>query len=288
MTEAGQYRYPAKEDLGSFRRLLHVALLIATVLPLAIVTWQLCLDLKPEHQPSPISSSAQPARRSVIPIYVALPTQRLFPYSVIPGGATDAQELENAVNRDPVVAAHYADFDAAKVRVVRLDHNRAVYVSYRLGNRVYWTTRTLGLLKGETVLTDGEHEARTRCGNRISESPRLPVSLKEPETAMLEKPVPELGEFGALPEAVGNLPFPLVAPLGGPATSSGGLFFVPPFIPIIGGSGTPTTSGTQGGPGGPGTPVTPVPPVTTPEPATLLLVSGGFLAAWLTRRHTQS
>jgi len=42
---------------------------------------------------------------------------------------------------------------------------------------------------GETLLSDGEHLARTRCGNRVSEVPRAPVSSDEPEETAGDVPV---------------------------------------------------------------------------------------------------
>jgi hypothetical protein len=101
----------------------------------------------------------------------------VYPYSVIPGGVVNARELASAVHRDPVVAAHYSDFHAASARLMRLPSGRQVYVSYRLGDHVYWTSKKVTLWAGETVLTDGIHLARTRCGNRISEVPGPNVSF---------------------------------------------------------------------------------------------------------------
>ena len=61
----------------------------------------------------------------------------VYPYSVVPGGVTDARELKWAAQHDPVVASHYAGFDYDHARVVRLLLARAAYVSYRIGNDVY-------------------------------------------------------------------------------------------------------------------------------------------------------
>ena len=62
--------------------------------------------------------------------------RQAFPYSVIQGGAANASELRAAVDRDPVVRAHYERFDLDKVRVVRLTQPRAVHVSYRIGDAI--------------------------------------------------------------------------------------------------------------------------------------------------------
>ena len=71
--------------------------------------------------------------------------------------------------RDPVVAAHYVGFDLAKARFFRVQQARAVYVSYRRGDDVFWTSKKLCLAVGETLITDGHHISRTRCGNEISD-----------------------------------------------------------------------------------------------------------------------
>ena len=68
------------------------------------------------------------------------------------------------------MALHYAGFDYAHARLVQLLTERSVYLSYRIGNRVYWTRHRVKLHKGETLLTDGKMTARTRCANRVEES----------------------------------------------------------------------------------------------------------------------
>jgi hypothetical protein len=193
--------------------------------------------------------------------------RRLYPYSVIPGGVRSAQELRNAIDYDPVVAAHYAGFNVARTRAMRLDRDRTVYVSYRLGNNVFWTKRPLRLLKGETLVTDGEHEARTRCGNRVSEAPAAPVTSEEPS--------PEAFQTLNDPDMVSNarLDLPLTPP---PTTDivppKDGKFFIPPVVPIPWG-------------GGSSSPPTPTPsPANTPEPGTILLLSTGLAAIWVRGR----
>lgn len=243
----------------------------------------------------------------------ALPERRLYPYSVIPGGVENEQELANAVAHDPVVAQHYAEFDVSRAHVIHLDRNLAVYVSYRMGNRVFWTTKRLRIPEGETLITDGEHEARTRCGNRLSETPMAPTSPNQPPVTAMNTPArpvfpadggwarPEFAPPIGLPSAppIGGLPFPAVA--SAPGSGLGPI--VPPIFPIVGGIGpvastptsptspvtpppgpttpppgptTPPTSPTGGPPPGGPPPGTP-PPVTTPEPSTLLLLGAGLL-----------
>jgi hypothetical protein len=72
-----------------------------------------------------------------------LPSRPLYPFSIIPGGVENAQELKNALAHDAVAESHYAGFNVAKAHVIRMDRDRAMYVSYRMGDRVFWT-RTYG------------------------------------------------------------------------------------------------------------------------------------------------
>jgi len=44
----------------------------------------------------------------------------VYPYSIVPGGIHDPKELERAVEKDPVIAAHYRGFDFRRARVVQL------------------------------------------------------------------------------------------------------------------------------------------------------------------------
>jgi len=187
----------------------------------------------------------------------------LYPYSVIPGGAANPQELKTAVLHDPVVAAHYAVFNLEKAHVVRQDADRPMYVSYRLGDRVFWTTKALVIHKGEKLISDGAHEARTRCGNRLSATPVAPVSSEQPPADVLaapEAPILFAGNYSPSPG------FPLIPPVGGTPGSSGsppgGGIIPPPVYPIVGGVPTSPRS---------------TPPVNVPEPGSGVLLATGLL-----------
>ena len=118
-------------------------------------------------------------------------TRRVYPYSIVPGGVINRQELGHAVI-DKVVAEHYAAFDTAKATVKTVGKPRAVYVSYRKGDMVYWTAKKLHLAEGETLLSDGRNEIRTRCGNRISDVPQLPVETHGPSEEELDASVEQV------------------------------------------------------------------------------------------------
>jgi hypothetical protein len=223
----------------------------------------------------------------------------VYPYSVIPGGVGDARGLREAVSRDAVVAAHYSGFNLASAQVVRLGAARTVYVSYRLGNKVYWTRKKVKLASGETVITDGEHFARARCGNRITESPGGESSPAEPIAEVLDRsvdssdPLPDPNHWPGVPRSnplqmtAYRVPDSLI-PVEGPMGSADG--FMPPG------------SGPGGNPGGSLPPISPSPilyppgPTTppiiqplepqaaVPEPGTILLLSSGVSALLALRR----
>jgi hypothetical protein len=188
------------------------------------------------------------------PADVALPraAQRaVFPYSVIPGGVRTVDELRRAIATDAVVANHYKDFDLPKARVERLPVPRFAHVSYRLGDRVYWTQRPVLLPAGETVITDGTRTARTRCGNQVANEPSE-TSPAEPAAAVLDTPLSSrpLSSTSLLPRPMpGSGVMPAAGAVasggagfsgGGPWTGSGG----------ISGSGPGGFVGSGGGGGG--------------------------------------
>ena len=146
---------------------------------------------RPSGQPA-VSDAGQP-QAAVAPDLPTLPAavldRAVYPYSIIEGGARSAEELKQAIAADPVVAAHYADFDLENTKVVRLEQPKLAHVSYRLGNAVYWTRKPLVIGAGETVLTDGVHIARTRCANQLADMPGE-TSAAEPALAVLDTPLP--------------------------------------------------------------------------------------------------
>jgi hypothetical protein len=234
----------------------------------------------------------------------------VFPYSVIAGGAASSQELKEAAALDPVVAQHYADFDIANARRVTLDEPKLMYVSYRIGNKVFWTKHKLALRKGEAMLSDGSNMARTRCGNRVSVLPVRPNAPAEPTSSELDGP-----EFAAVVSSPYLAAFSAPPPFSGPTPPPGGTVAsvapVAPFFPLPGGGGiigsrgssTPPPGGgggtpgggggtpgggggtpgggggTPGGGGGGGT------PVGIAEPGTAILVLAGLGAAALRARR---
>ena len=232
-------------------------------------------------------------------------TRRVYPYSVVPGGVHDVRELKWAVEHDPLVAAHYAGFNFARARLVQLAFTRSVYVSYRIGNRLYWTRRRVRLQKGETLITDGKMTARTRCANRVEETPQQATSQNEPPATKFDEPVlPALGTAQATPpipfesSLLNRQGIPGLGPapplnLYDPITNGSWTPIAPPPLPSVCGIGT-KKKGEQGGgtttttgsgkkksvdPCGSGT------GTEVPEPGTWLLVGSGLAGIYWKARH---
>lgn len=239
--------------------------------------------------------------------------RRIYPYSVIVGGAYSGEELARARKVDSVVERHYAGFSSSTT-VQRMPADTLMYVSYRKSNRVFWTKAKHRIPKGEKVLCDGDNLARTRCGNRLSLKPQAPVSSEdEPTEEAMD--VPDLPKAPLLassptssaPDADFFVPVSpsdlnsLLSPLG---------LNAPPFVgsPVLSGSERPyafgsppgagpflgnslaypaigntanaanATNGGTGGtsPGSGGTIAAPAEIVLTPEPGSLTLLALGL------------
>ncbi len=122
-------------------------------------------------QLTPVSSNARP----------------VYKYSVVPGGAHSPVEMRTAINTDPVVATHYKTLNASGLRTEVVREDRLVHVSYRKGDEVFWTKKKVLLRKGETILTDGTTQIRTRCGNCIADEPLGPTTDAEPDLVELDR-----------------------------------------------------------------------------------------------------
>ena len=177
---------------------------------------------------------------------------------------------------DPIVASHYADFNLAKAHINLVDRDRMVYVSYRRGSNVLWTRHTLRLFKGETLVSDGKHEARTRCGNRVPETLSAPVAYEEPRPEEFETPN-DPDPFVFLSPPV-DLPLTALPTTDIPSPEPGDGFFAPPIVPLVWGPGVPSRP----------TPPVPPAPVATPEPGTLHRFSTGIWAAWLLKKKRKT
>jgi len=151
-----------------------------------ICAWSLQVIFRSLEQASPITRYAvSPGARVSAAARALRPN---YPYSVIAGGAYSPAELRYANDRESLVRRHYADFDIHNARLVVLNTNRYQYVSYRLNDHIFWTRHRLLIPRGEVLLTDGRNYARTRCGNRLSNSAAPETTPLQPADSLLALP----------------------------------------------------------------------------------------------------
>ncbi len=207
----------------------------------------------------------------------------IYPYSVVPGGVKDPDDLRYAAARDYVVRRHYARFDYSHARLVRAREAREVYLSYRIRDTVFWTRRKIRLHPGELLLTDGKITARARCGNQISDTAKPEVSNEEPEEDVLDRPVAQIEPGPSFP----------VRPLLASADLPGGdptppQLFASNFIFPYLSTGLPIPSVCPAGDTVVSKRCRPKhhkPPTTVPEPSTMVLIASGLaLVLWRYRR----
>jgi len=218
----------------------------------------------------------------------------VYPYSVVPGGVKDVQELKWAVEHDPTVGAHYAGFDFRHARLLRVAMDRSAYLSYRIGNRVYWTRHRVSLRKGEELITDGKITGRTRCANRVEEQPQQATSSSEPPAANFEEPAHPATAFAGPPvpfesALLNRSPIPGLGPapplsLYDPFGSGTWVPIAPPELPSVCGVGKKPKGG-SGGKKGKGNPCGESSGGTVPEPGTWLLVASGLGLIYWKARH---
>lgn len=213
---------------------------------------------------------------------VSLPRRAVYPYSVVPGGVLAPEELREVSEHDRVVGLHYAGFDFRSARIIELQQAKLVYLSYRIGDHVFWTKSKVSLRKGEKLITDGKITARTRCANQISEAAVEAISPEEPPAEKFEEPVLMAGSAVQIPFPGAVLPQgpqpPTLTPLN---PIPGG--FPPLFPPSVPSAGCPPTKDKPKGQ----TPPCNKPPVSpVPEPSTVLLVGSGIAGVFLRFRKS--
>jgi hypothetical protein len=206
----------------------------------------------------------------------------VYPYSVVPGGIKNSGDLRSAAARDYAVRRHFAHFDYSQARLVRATEARAVYLSYRIRDTIFWTHRKVQLHLGELLLTDGKITARARCGNQISDVAMPDVSDQEPDQDVLDQPVAML-EAPSLPvrPVLSSLELPSGSPTP-PLLFTGGFIF--PYVPFGGPAPVRLCPPSDQTVDGRCIPKRRKPPV-VPEPSTMVLVGSGLaLILWRWRK----
>lgn len=214
----------------------------------------------------------------------------VYPYSVVPGGVKDPDDLRSAALGDYVVRRHFEHFDFAHAQLIRSTEAREVYLSYRIRNTVFWTRKKVRLLPGELLLTDGKITARARCGNQISDTAKPEVSDEEPEEDVIDQPVAVAAAAPSFP--IRSMLAPPDLPVGAinpPQNFTGGGFVfpaVPVGLPLPFGSCPPGETGNEpdckhkhhhhkGG--------------ESPEPSTMVLLGSGMaLMLWRYRKFRRT
>jgi hypothetical protein len=235
---------------------------------------------------------------SEAPIQTAQYERKIYPYSIVPGGMRSREEVYANIRTDHVVAEHYSGFNVDETRIIQAPKTRSMYVSYRLGDEVFWTAKAVQIPQGETLVTDGIIEARTRCGNQLSATPMTPTSDKEPDAAYFDIPDNEIPGFFAPDQFIGpeqtpmayfgestpplyggTVPPPFIRP-NSPQYNPGSFVYIPPGTGIIV-PGTPDNPGNT-----PDVPnifdipdiFDPEDPSTVPEPGTMVMLLTGLAA----------
>ena len=160
-------------------------------------------------------------------------------------------------------------------RVVSLRSDVEAYVSYRIGDEIFWTRKPITLHKNENVIKDASIEVRMRCGNRVSATPQLPISLREPAPEALERvQVPEdLDALAAPMDLHLNVRLlPNVVPVDHSfGTTKSGAFVAPTIQGMWWGLSSPPIVLFESQPLS-YPPAPPRSPILTPEPSTRLLL----------------
>jgi hypothetical protein len=225
-----------------------------------------------------------------VPVSIeSLSTKVVYPYSVIRGGVRDRTDLVREISKDPVVAAHYSDFDASQAEIVRVRDEKLVHVSYRVDNKIFWTANKIRLGQGEALISDGSKMARARCGNRISAAPQEPVSEAEPPPEVFNTPNIPINEDILADETISLEPLqlfeefdtPLLTMINPPdVLTLEDRFFTEEFLPY---NPTFNFTPTYFFPHEEPSP-TPFDVPGVPEPSTFILLASGMVAHFVFRR----
>ena len=259
---------------------LFVLLLFAAT---AVITWQLA------HRQSAPDLSYLPAGAAKAPLpentaqstpefpsgprsYLRGQNRAVYPYSVIPGGVKNVADLKLAIADDPVVARQFQGFNFQKAHLVTVAQKESMYVSYRIGKKVYWTRKKIALHSGETLISDGSMTVRTRCGNRVAATPLDTGSPLEPPEEAFNQPyaaliaAPEIVPSKADPGPIPSLPTSI-------ASKSRRWWVLPLFAAPF--AALPHSDSASG-----------APLAVTPEPGLSLLLASGLAGVyWRARKY---
>lgn len=166
---------------------LHRVVVLVTVLAMCVAIGVLlacALYAGPREYNGGVGDEGGGIGKIVLPAHISRPIYR---YSVVPGGFGDPAELRQVADKDYVVHALYNGINFPLVHEHRLKEDTLVYVSYRIGQQVFWTQKPHWIMEGDKTFTDGREMVRARCGNLLSLTPRFPTRGVEPSIAVLNE-----------------------------------------------------------------------------------------------------
>ena len=98
------------------------------------------------------------------------------------------EDFYKTVKKDPILTAHFSDFDWSIAKIGKQDEEIWTFVSYRKDAIIKRTSKPVKLPKGDLYITDGSRIVRTYCCNDYiaAPAPRI-VAIVVPNT--IEPPI---------------------------------------------------------------------------------------------------
>lgn len=139
-------------------------------------------------------------------------------------------DFRKTVSNDPVLKAHFADFNWNNAQMGKLEKSMRAYVDYRKNDTIFRKKTPIVLPAGDEYITDGNVKVRTNCCNSyytpMNELDAEPAAGPEqlqvppPNNPLLPEPIPTLAL--APPPIIpttttgGDSPIPLSPPVSPP------------------------------------------------------------------------
>ena len=106
------------------------------------------------------------------------------------------EDFHNTVLNDPLLAAHFADFNWQTATMGTLEHSQWTYVTYRKDGRIATTRKQIILPKDDGYITDGTRQVRTYCCNDYVAAAHRNVPFEE----RVDAPTPAFDSQESVPE----------------------------------------------------------------------------------------
>ena len=155
------------------------------------------------------------------------------------------EDFRKTVDKDPVLKAHFANFNWDNARMGRLEKVTRAYVDYRKSDMIFRKKTPIVLAAGDQYITDGVMMVRTNCCNTYNPLNELDIDPAAGPSMAPEPMAPFLSE----PPVAMSAPtvHPLTQnPMTSPTSTTGGnppIPLPPPVIPPPGYDPPSTPSG---------------------------------------------